>query len=32
MVQTIADRWGSDDHHGGKRAWFELGPTGSVKP
>ncbi|MHA6628953.1 ATP-binding protein [Pseudonocardia sichuanensis] len=24
MVDTIADRWGSEDHHGGKRVWFEL--------
>ena len=27
MVQAIADRWGSEDHHGGKRVWFELGPA-----
>src|SRR5690348_1289966 len=26
IVQAIADRWGSDDHHGGKRVWFELSP------
>jgi len=24
MLQAIADRWGSDDHRGGKRVWFEL--------
>lgn len=26
MVQAIADRWGADDHLGGKRVWFELRP------
>jgi anti-sigma regulatory factor (Ser/Thr protein kinase) len=25
MVQAIADRWGAEDHQGGKRVWFELG-------
>ena len=29
MVQAIADRWGAEDHHGGKRVWFELGPPAS---
>jgi anti-sigma regulatory factor (Ser/Thr protein kinase) len=24
MVEAIADRWGADDHHGGKRVWLEL--------
>jgi anti-sigma regulatory factor (Ser/Thr protein kinase) len=24
LVDRIADRWGADDHHGGKRVWFEL--------
>ncbi|TQN41179.1 hypothetical protein FHU33_0539 [Blastococcus colisei] len=24
MVQLIADRWGAEDHRGGKRVWFEL--------
>jgi anti-sigma regulatory factor (Ser/Thr protein kinase) len=24
MVQAIADRWGVEDHQGGKRIWFEL--------
>ncbi|MGY1752920.1 ATP-binding protein [Blastococcus sp. SYSU D01042] len=24
MVQQIADRWGVEDHLGGKRVWFEL--------
>jgi anti-sigma regulatory factor (Ser/Thr protein kinase) len=27
MVQAIADRWGSEEHHGGKRVWFELLPA-----
>jgi hypothetical protein len=26
MVQAIADRWGAEDHAGGKRVWFELSP------
>ena len=24
LVKAIADRWGSDNHRGGKRVWFEL--------
>ncbi|MDT0274764.1 ATP-binding protein [Blastococcus sp. DSM 46792] len=28
MVQAIADRWGAEDHLGGKRVWFELRPPG----
>ncbi len=28
MVRAIADRWGCEEHHGGKRVWFELGPAG----
>jgi anti-sigma regulatory factor (Ser/Thr protein kinase) len=28
MVQAIADRWGVEDHDGGKRVWFELRPPG----
>lgn len=28
LVQVIADRWGSEDHRGGKRVWFELRPRG----
>ena len=28
MVQLIADRWGAEDHRGGKRVWFELRPPG----
>jgi anti-sigma regulatory factor (Ser/Thr protein kinase) len=26
LVKAIADRWGSEEHHGGKRVWFELSP------
>jgi anti-sigma regulatory factor (Ser/Thr protein kinase) len=26
LVKAIADRWGSEDHRGGKRVWFELSP------
>jgi hypothetical protein len=28
MVQLIAERWGTEDHQGGKRVWFELLPPG----
>ena len=24
LVEAIAARWGVEDHHGGKRIWFEL--------
>jgi anti-sigma regulatory factor (Ser/Thr protein kinase) len=24
LVKAIADRWGAEDHRGGKRVWFEL--------
>jgi anti-sigma regulatory factor (Ser/Thr protein kinase) len=27
LVQAIADQWGSEDHQGGKRIWFELRPA-----
>jgi anti-sigma regulatory factor (Ser/Thr protein kinase) len=27
MVQEIADRWGVEDHDGGKRIWLELVPA-----
>jgi anti-sigma regulatory factor (Ser/Thr protein kinase) len=27
LVQAIADRWGAEDHRGGKRVWFELRPS-----
>jgi hypothetical protein len=26
MVQAIADRWGAEDHRGGKRVWLDLRP------
>ena len=26
LVQAIADRWGAEDHRGGKRVWLELAP------
>ncbi|MDK3255617.1 ATP-binding protein [Blastococcus capsensis] len=26
MVELLADRWGCEDHRGGKRVWFELRP------
>ena len=28
MVEAIADRWGADDHKGGKRVWFDMYPSG----
>lgn len=28
LVQAIADRWGTEEHRGGKRVWFELAPPG----
>lgn len=24
LVAAVADRWGSEDHRGGKRVWFDL--------
>ncbi|WP_369139436.1 ATP-binding protein [Modestobacter versicolor] len=27
LVAAIADRWGAEDHEGGKRVWVELSPT-----
>jgi anti-sigma regulatory factor (Ser/Thr protein kinase) len=27
MVEAIADRWGAEDHKGGKRVWFDLYPS-----
>jgi anti-sigma regulatory factor (Ser/Thr protein kinase) len=27
LVEEIADRWGADDHKGGKRVWFEMYPS-----
>ena len=26
LVRAIADRWGAEDHQGGKRVWLELAP------
>jgi hypothetical protein len=26
MAESIAHRWGADDHKGGKRVWFDLRP------
>ena len=26
LVDAIADRWGAEDHQGGKRIWFEMAP------
>jgi anti-sigma regulatory factor (Ser/Thr protein kinase) len=26
MVQAIAERWGCEEHDGGKRIWFDLAP------
>jgi anti-sigma regulatory factor (Ser/Thr protein kinase) len=28
LIQAIADRWGSEDHRGGKRVWLDLRPPG----
>jgi anti-sigma regulatory factor (Ser/Thr protein kinase) len=27
MVEAIADRWGTEDHKGGKRVWFDVYPS-----
>lgn len=27
LVESLADRWGVEEHHGGKRVWFELAPV-----
>jgi anti-sigma regulatory factor (Ser/Thr protein kinase) len=32
MVAAIADRWGAEDHDGGKRVWFELSPARPGEP
>ena len=32
LVASIADRWGAEDHRGGKRVWFELSPTEVGEP
>jgi anti-sigma regulatory factor (Ser/Thr protein kinase) len=26
LVEAIAERWGTEEHHGGKRIWFHLAP------
>jgi anti-sigma regulatory factor (Ser/Thr protein kinase) len=26
FVEALADRWGVEDHHGGKKVWFEMSP------
>lgn len=26
LVQALAERWGCDEHDGGKRVWFDLAP------
>jgi anti-sigma regulatory factor (Ser/Thr protein kinase) len=26
LVEAVVDRWGVEDHRGGKRIWFELRP------
>ena len=28
MIQAIADRWGVEEHGGGKRVWLDLRPPG----
>ena len=28
LVEAIADRWGAEDHEGGKRVWLEMYPSG----
>ena len=28
IVEAIADRWGAEDHKGGKRVWFDMYPSG----
>jgi anti-sigma regulatory factor (Ser/Thr protein kinase) len=32
LVEHIADRWGVEDHEGGKRVWLELVPPQLVPP
>jgi anti-sigma regulatory factor (Ser/Thr protein kinase) len=32
LVAEIADRWGADEHDGGKRVWFELSPVAAGEP
>jgi anti-sigma regulatory factor (Ser/Thr protein kinase) len=28
LVEALADRWGAEDHEGGKRVWFDMYPSG----
>jgi len=32
LVVAIAERWGAEDHDGGKRVWFELAPATAGEP
>ncbi|MQA33022.1 ATP-binding protein [Modestobacter roseus] len=32
LVAAISDRWGAEDHRGGKRVWFELAPVAAGEP
>jgi anti-sigma regulatory factor (Ser/Thr protein kinase) len=32
LVAAIADRWGAEDHEGGKRVWVELAPARVGEP
>lgn len=32
LVAAIADRWGCEEHRGGKRVWFDLSPAGVGEP
>ena len=32
LVAAIADRWGAEEHQGGKRVWFELSPLSPGEP
>ena len=32
LVTAIADRWGTEDHGGGKRVWFELALDARSEP
>src|SRR4051812_10368419 len=32
LVAAIAERWGAEDHDGGKRVWFELAPVEDGEP
>jgi anti-sigma regulatory factor (Ser/Thr protein kinase) len=32
LVAAIAERWGAEEHDGGKRVWFELAPPAGLEP